>query len=69
MENNSESTTEPNCACCHTLRATGITTYLHHDGKLEAPQQMVAHESARTTDLYDRRGDEFSLDEVQQIAI
>ena len=33
------------------------------------PQQMVAHESARTTNLYDRRGDEISLDEAQRIAI
>jgi hypothetical protein len=38
-------------------------------GKLEVAQQMAAHESARTTGLYDRRGDQISLDEVERIAI
>ena len=32
-------------------------------------QQMAAHESARTTGLYDRRGDDISLDEVERIVI
>ena len=54
---------------CHTFRATGITAYLKNGGKLEVAQQMAAHESARTTGLYDRRGDEISLDEVEQIVI
>jgi site-specific recombinase XerD len=54
---------------CHTFRATGITAYLKNGGKLEVAQQMAAHESARTTGLYDRRGDEISLDEVERIAI
>jgi hypothetical protein len=30
---------------------------------------MAAHESARTTGLYDRRDDEISLDEVERIGI
>lgn len=54
---------------CHTFRATGITTYLKNGGKLEVAQQMAAHESARTTGLYDRRDDEVSLDEVERIMI
>lgn len=54
---------------CHTFRATGITAYLTNGGKLEVAQQMAAHESARTTGLYDRRGDEISLDEVERIVI
>ncbi len=54
---------------CHTFRATGITAYLKNGGKLEVAQQMAAHESARTTGLYDRRGDEISLDEVERIVI
>lgn len=53
----------------HTFRATGITTYLKNGGKLEIAQQMAAHESARTTGLYDRRGDEISLDEVERVGI
>ena len=54
---------------CHTFRATGITAYLTNGRKLEIAQQMAAHESARTTVLYDRRGDEISLDEVERIVI
>jgi len=30
---------------------------------------MAAHESARTTGLYDRRGDEVSVEEVERIGI
>jgi hypothetical protein len=52
-----------------TFRATGITAYLKNGGKLEVAQQMAAHESARTAGLYDRRGDEISLDEVERIVI
>jgi Phage integrase family len=52
---------------CHTFRATGITAYLKNGGRLEVAQQMAAHESARTTGLYDRRSDEVSLDEVERI--
>ncbi len=37
--------------------------------KLEIAQQMAAHESARTTGLYDRRNDQVSLDEVERIMI
>ena len=54
---------------CHTFRATGITAYLKNGGRLEIAQQMAAHESARTTGLYDRRDDEISLDEVERIGI
>jgi hypothetical protein len=32
-------------------------------------KQKAAHESARTTGLYDRRGDDISLDEVERIVI
>ncbi len=53
----------------HTFRATGITEYLRNGGKLEIAQQMAAHESARTTGLYDRRDDQVSLDEVERILI
>ena len=54
---------------CHTFRATGITQYLKNGGKLEIDQRMAAHESARTTGLYDRRDDEIHLDEVERILI
>ncbi len=54
---------------CHTFRATGITAYLSNGGSLENAQAMAAHESPRTTKLYDRTGDEITLDEVERIAI
>lgn len=55
--------------CCHTFRATGITTYLENGGSLEHAQRIAAHESVRTTKLYDRTCDAVSLDEIERIAI
>jgi integrase/recombinase XerD len=55
--------------CCHTFRATGITAYLEAGGTVENAQAMAAHENPRTTKLYDRTGDEITLDEVERIAI
>jgi integrase/recombinase XerD len=54
---------------CHTFRATGLTAYLEAGGSLENAQAMAAHESPRTTKLYDRTGDEITLDEVERITI
>ena len=54
---------------CHTFRATGITAYLENGGSLEHAQRIAAHESARTTKLYDRTGDQVSLDEIEKIVI
>ena len=54
---------------CHSWRARGITAYLENGGLLEHAQQMAAHASARTTKLYDRRGDAISLDEVERITL
>src|SRR5215213_7278173 len=50
---------------CHVFRATGITAYLEAGGTLENAQAMAAHESPRTTKLYDRTGDEVTLDEIE----
>jgi integrase len=52
---------------CHTFRATGITAYLEGGGTLENAQAMAAHESPCTTKLYDRTGDEITLDEVERM--
>ena len=38
----------------HSFRATGITAHLSNGGALEHAQEMAAHESPRTTKLYDR---------------
>ena len=54
---------------CHTFRATGITAYLLNNGSLEKAQMMAAHESPRTTKLYDRTNDQISLDEVERILL
>jgi hypothetical protein len=35
----------------------------------EYAQQMAAHESARTTKLYDRRNDQVTLDQVERIVL
>jgi integrase len=52
----------------HTFRATGITAYLKNGGTLEKAATMANHASTRTTQLYDRRSDEMSLDEVERIS-
>lgn len=54
---------------CHTFRATGITTYLANGGTLEHAQEMAAHESPRTTKLYDRTKDRLTQDEVERIRL
>lgn len=53
----------------HTFRATDITTYLKNGGTLENAAAMANHASTRTTQLYDRRRDEISLDEVERIKV
>jgi site-specific recombinase XerD len=53
----------------HTFRATGITAYLKNGGTLENAAAMANHASTRTTQLYDRRRDDISLDEVERIHV
>jgi integrase len=55
--------------CCHSFRATGITAYLLNGGTLEQAQRIAAHESPRTTKLYDRTSDKITLDEIERILI
>jgi len=59
----------PLTICNHTMRATGITAYLENGGTIEKAQTIAAHESPRTTKLYDRRSDQISLDEIERIII
>jgi hypothetical protein len=54
---------------CHTFRATGITAYLANGGALEHAQEMAAHESPRTTKLYDRTKERLAQDEVERIRL
>ena len=53
----------------HTFRATGITAYLGNGGVLEHAQSMAAHESPRTTKLYDRTQERLTQDEVERIRL
>ena len=50
----------------HSFRATGITACIKNGGTLEKAAAMANHAS---TQLYDRRRDEISLDDVERIAI
>ncbi|MBX3412586.1 MAG: tyrosine-type recombinase/integrase [Pirellulales bacterium] len=59
----------PTSICNHSFRATGITAYLENGGTIENAQAIAAHESPRTTKLYDRTRDELTLDEIERIAI
>jgi site-specific recombinase XerD len=54
---------------CHTFRATGITAYLANGGALEHAQEMAAHESPRTTKLYDRTRERLTQAEVERIRL
>lgn len=53
----------------HSFRATGITAYLKNGGTLERAATMANHSSTRTTQLYDRRPDDVTLDEVERVLI
>ena len=53
----------------HSFRATGITAYLLNGGVLERAQAMAAHESPRTTKLYDRTKERVTQDEVERIRL
>jgi integrase len=57
------------CRNNHTFRATGVTAYLKNGGTLERAAQMAYHASTRTTQLYDRRAEEMTLDEVERVMI
>jgi len=53
----------------HSFRATGITDYLKNGGTLEKAAAMANHASTRTTQLYDRRHEEMTLDEIERIRV
>ena len=56
-------------ACNHTFRATGITAYLKNGGTIERAAAMATHASTRTTQLYDRRPDDVTIEDVERIRI
>ena len=54
---------------CHSFRASGIAVYLENGGSLEHAQAIAAHESPRTTKLYDRRSEKLAAEEIERIKI
>ncbi len=54
---------------CTLVSATGVTAYLKNGGTLERAAQIPNRASTRTTQLYDRRAEEMTLDEVERILV
>ena len=50
----------------HSFRAIGITDYLERGGDINIAKRMAGHSNVKTTELYDRRGDEVSFSEIEQ---
>lgn len=53
--------------CNRSFRPTGITVYLENGGALETAAHIAAHESPKTTKLYDRTAVNISLEEIERI--
>jgi hypothetical protein len=49
------------------LRAIGITDYLEDRGDINIAKRMAGHSNIKTTELYDRRGDEVSFSEIARV--
>jgi len=66
IKGRAESAGLPYSTCCHTFRATGISTYLQNGGTLEHAQTITNHESPRTTKLYDRTREGLTFEEMEE---
>ncbi len=53
----------------HVPRDRHNRAYLSNGGALEHAQEMAAHESPRTTKLYDRTKERLTQDEVERIRL
>jgi integrase len=51
----------------HSFRGSGITIYLQSGGTIENARNIAAHASTKTTQMYDRRGEAITLDEINRI--
>src|SRR5438270_9356337 len=51
----------------HSFRATGITNFLENDGTLEVAQRIAGHADSRTTKLYDRRGQNMLVEDMERV--
>src|SRR6202048_1808461 len=59
----------PKRVCCHTFRATGATEYMNSNGTIEIAQRIAGHTSPATTRIYDRSGDQLTLQEIERVQI
>ncbi len=60
----------PYSTCCHTFRGDEVLPLIwKREERSRKLKRSLLHESPRTTKLYDRTGDEITLDEVERIAI
>lgn len=57
----------PSSTCNHSFRATCITNFRKNGGSRGKAAQLAAHESERTTRLYDRSDDPITLDEIERV--
>ncbi len=53
----------------HSFRAIGLTDYLERGGDINIAKRMAGHSNVKTTELYDRRGDEISFSEIERVGI
>ena len=53
----------------HSFRAIGITDYLERGGDINIAKRTAGHSNVKTTELYDRRGDEVSFSEIERVGI
>jgi integrase len=54
---------------CHSFRATGVTEYMNSGGTIEIAQRIAGHASSATTRIYDRSGDQLTLQEIERVQI
>jgi len=57
----------PERVCNHSFRATGITNYMEHGGRIDVAKEMAGHADERTTGLYDRSTEKVTKEEVERI--
>ena len=55
--------------CCHSFRATGVTQYMNSGGTIEIAQRIAGHTNPATTRIYDRSGDQLTLQEIERVQI
>jgi hypothetical protein len=65
IKRRAEAADKPYSTCCHTFRATEITTYLRERRPARACPDYSQSRSPRTTKLYDRTREELTFEEVE----